>query len=98
MEYEYKILIGKTDESNRLKSEERLFDERVKDLEKKVNSALIYGGECVGGLFIEKNQPYQAVKLLKASSESEPTNPFTTAVRSAAGGVSRKLKTRKRKL
>jgi hypothetical protein len=92
MEYEYKILIGKT-EPNRIKSEERLFSERVIDLEKKVNAALLYGGECVGGLLIENNQPYQAVKLPKSSSESEPTNPFTTAVRS---GASRKLKKSRR--
>jgi hypothetical protein len=91
MEFEYKILIGETP-YHRTKSEASLFSERVKDLEKKVNATLLYGGECVGGLVIKHNNPYQAVKVPKSSSESEPTNPFTTAVRSGASRKSKKSK------
>jgi len=89
MALEYKILTGKTD-FNRVKSDETLFNEKLRNLEKQVNSALAIGGSTLGGIYIKDNRPYQAAMVPKASTNVEPTNPFTTAVRSATGGSSRK--------
>jgi hypothetical protein len=85
MEYEYKILIGKHS-NGRGKSIATLFSESLINLETQVNGYLFDSGECVGGVFIKDHVPYQAVTFPKTSTNSDPTNRFTTAVRSVAGG------------
>jgi hypothetical protein len=99
MALEYKILMGETSPS-RMKSEETLFHEKLKDLEKQVNSVLAIGGSTVGGIHTKGNYPYQPVMVPNASTNVEPTNPisYTRAVRRStpgAGGPSRKSKSRK---
>lgn len=91
MALEYKILIGET-ESSRVKSDATLFNERLKHLEKQVNSVLAIGGSTVGGICIKSNQPYQAVMVPNASTNVEPTNPIAYTRVRAAGGPSRKSK------